>query len=60
MNRDNWRTTVITLTTRLPFTFDWLLEDVGWAMGIVCGAQGNKWGDFLHRSRGLVGGGPGR
>ena len=27
MNRDNWRTTVITLTTRLPFTFGWLVGD---------------------------------
>ena len=27
MNRDKWRTTVITLTRRLPFTFGWLVGD---------------------------------
>ena len=40
MNRGHWHPTVLTLTTRLPFTFGWLVGDAGWAMGIVCGAHG--------------------
>ena len=56
MNRDTWRTTVITLTTCLPFTFGWLVGDAEWAMGVVRGAHGNEWGDFFHRSGGLVAG----
>ena len=39
MNRDNWRTTVITLTTRFPFTFGWLVGGAEWAMGIVRGRR---------------------
>ena len=54
MYRDNWRTTVITLTTRLPFTFSWQVGDAEWAIGVVHGAHGNEWGDFSHRSGGLV------
>ena len=60
MNRDNWRSTVITLTTRLPFTFGLVVGDAGLAMGVVCGAHGNKWGDFFQRSGGLFEGAPER
>ena len=60
MNRQNWRTTVITLTTRLPFTFGLLVGDAKWAMGVTSAAHGNKWGDFRHRSRALVELGPER
>ena len=54
MNRDNWRTTVITIITRLPFTFSWLVGDAECAMGIICGAHGNERGNFFHCSGGLV------
>ena len=54
MYRDHWRTTVPSLTTCLLFNFGWLVGDAEWAMGIVGGAHGNEWGDFLHRSVGLV------
>ena len=50
MNFNNYRTTVITLTTRLPFAFGSLVGDAEGAMGIVRGAQGGQWGDFFHRS----------
>ena len=60
MNHDNWRTTVLTLTTRLPFTFGWLVGDTDWAMGIVRGAHGHEWGDFFRRSAGLTKRAPGR
>ena len=50
MNFNNYRTTVITLITRLPFAFGWLVKDAEWAMGIVRGAHGDEWGDFLHCS----------
>ena len=60
MNRDNWRATVLTLTTRLPFTFDWLPGDAESAMGVVRGAHGHEWGDFLRRSGGIVKGAPKR
>ena len=60
MNRENWRTTFITLTTRLRFTFGWLVGDPEWTTGVVCGAHGNEWGDSLHRSGGLVEGAPER
>ena len=53
MNLNNWRTTVITLTTRLPFTFGWLVGDAEWAMVVVRGAHGNEWGDFFHCSAAL-------
>ena len=33
MKRDNWHTTLLTPTTRLPFTFGWLVGDAEWAMG---------------------------
>ena len=52
MNLNNYRTTVVTLTTRLPFAFSWLVGDAEWAMGVVCGAHGAEWGEFFHRSRG--------
>ena len=50
MNLYNYRTTVVTLTTRLPFAFGWLVGDAEWAMGIVRGAHGGKWGNFFYRS----------
>ena len=49
MNHDNYRTTVVTLTTRLPFAFGWLLGDAEWAMGIVRGTHGGKGGEIFHR-----------
>ena len=50
MNLDNYRTTVVTLTIRLPFTFGWLVGDAEWAMGIVRVAHGHEWGEFFRRS----------
>ena len=49
MNRNNYRTTVVTLTTRLPFAFGWLPGHAEWAMGIVRGARGGECGEFFHR-----------
>ena len=46
MSRDNWRTSILTLTTRLPFTFGWLVGDAEWAMGMARGAHGYEWGKF--------------
>ena len=60
MNRDNWRTTVLTLTPHLPFTFGWLVGDVEWAIGIARGAHGHEWGDFFLRSGGMTEGAPDR
>ena len=47
MNHDNWRTTVLTLTTRLPFTLGWLVGDAEWAMGMARGAHGHECGEFF-------------
>ena len=33
MNLNNYRTTVVTLTTCLLFAFGWLMGDAEWAMG---------------------------
>ena len=60
MNRDSWRATVLTLTTRLPFSFGRLVGDVEWATGVVPGAHGHEWADFFRRSRGMVEGAPKR
>ena len=57
MNLNNYCTTVVTLTTRLPFAFGWLVGDAEWAMGIVCGAHGREWGNFFHRSGAMTEGG---
>ena len=54
MNSDDWRANLLTLTTRLPFTFGWLVDDAKWAMGVVCGAHVHEWGDSSRRSRGMV------
>ena len=54
MNPDHWRATVLTLTTRLPFTFGWLVGNTEWAMGIVRGAHGKEWEDSFPRSGCLV------
>ena len=35
MNHNNYRTIVVTLTTRLPIAFGWLVGDAEWAMGIA-------------------------
>ena len=56
-NRNNYRTTVVTLTTRLPFAFGWLVGDAGRAMGIVRGAHGDEWGEFFHRGGAMTPGG---
>ena len=50
MNFNDYRTTVVTLTTRLPFAFGWLVGDAEWSMRIVRGAHGGEWGNFFHRS----------
>ena len=60
MNHDNWRATVLTLTTRLPLTFGWLVGDAEWAMGVVRAAHGHEWGDCFCRSGGMVEGTPER
>ena len=49
MNHNNYRTIIVTLTTRLPIAFGWLVGDAEWAMRIVRGAHGAEWGDFFHR-----------
>ena len=49
MNHTNYRTTVVTLTTRLLFAFCWLVGDAERAMGIVRGAHDGECGEFLHR-----------
>ena len=49
MNHNNYRTMVVTLTTRLPFAFGWLVGDAEWAIGIARGAYGGEWGEFFHR-----------
>ena len=54
LNFNNYRTTVVTLTTRLPFAIGWLVGDAEWAMGIVCGAHDRDWGDFFHRSGAMI------
>ena len=46
MNLNNYRTIVVTLTTRLPIAFGRLVGDAEWAMGIACGAHGGV-GGFL-------------
>ena len=60
MNRNNWRVTVLTLTTRLPFTFGWLVGDAEWAMDVIRGAHGHEWGDSFRCSGGMVEGAPHR
>ena len=39
MNPNNYHTTVLTLTIRLPFAFGWPVGEAEWAMGIVRGAH---------------------
>ena len=48
MNHNNYRIIVVTLTTRLPIAFGWLVGDAEWAIGIARGAHGAEWGDFFH------------
>ena len=48
-NENNYRNIVVTLTTRLPIAFGWLVRDAEWAMGIARGAHGAEWADFFHR-----------
>ena len=48
-NQNNYRNIVVTLTTRLPIAFGWLVGDAEWAMGIARGAHGAEWGDYFHR-----------
>ena len=56
MNLNNYRTTVVTLLTRLLFAFGWLVGDAEWAMGIVRGAHGGEWGEFFHCSGAMTAG----
>ena len=49
MSHNNYRTIVVTLTTRLPIAFGWLVRDVEGAMGIARGAHGAERGEFFHR-----------
>ena len=51
-NQNNYRNIVVTLTTRLPIAFGWLLGDAEWAMGIARGAHGAEWGEFFQPRRG--------
>ena len=44
MNHNNHRTIVVTLTTRLPFAFGWLVGAAEWPMGMARGAHGGEWG----------------
>ena len=50
MNHNNYRTIVVSLTSRLPIAFGWLVGDAEWAMGIARIAHGGEWGEFFHRS----------
>ena len=50
MNHESSHTTILTLPTRLPFTFGWLVRDAEWAMGIARGVHGHEWGEFFRRS----------
>ena len=54
MNLNNYRTTVVTVTCRLPFAFCWLVADAEWAMGIVRGARGGEWKDFFNGSSAMT------
>ena len=56
MNLNNYRTTVVSLTTRRRFAFGWLVGDAEWAMGIVRGAHGGEWGTFFGRSGAMTAG----
>ena len=60
LNGDNWRTTVLTLTTRLQYTFGWLVGDAELATGIARGAHGHDWGNFFRRSGNMTEGAPER
>ena len=53
-NLNNYRTIVVTLTTRLLIAFGWLVGDAEWAMGIARCAHGAEWGDFFHRGGALT------
>ena len=57
MNCDNWRTTILSFTTFLPFTFSWLVGDAEEAVEIARGAHGHEWGAFFRRSRAMTKGG---
>ena len=48
-NQNNYRNIIVTLSTRLPIAFGWLVGGAEWAMGIARGTHGAEWGDFLHR-----------
>ena len=48
-NQNHYRNIVVTLTTRLPIAFGWLVGDAEWATGIARGAHGAEWGDLIHR-----------
>ena len=50
MNHNDYRTIVVTLTTRLPILFGWSGGDAEKEMGIARGAHGGEWGEFFHRS----------
>ena len=58
MNHNNYRTIDVTLTTRLPIAFGWLVGDAEWAMGIARGAHGAELGEFFHSDREADGGLP--
>ena len=60
MNLNNYRTTVVTLAGRLPFTFCWLVWDAEWVMRVVRGAHGGELADFFHCSGALIQGAPER
>ena len=53
-NQNNYRNIVVTLTTRLPIAFGWLVGDAELAMGFARGAHGAEGGDFFHRGRAMT------
>ena len=62
-NHNNYHNIVVTLTTRLPIAFGWLVGDAEWAMGIARGAHGRErpdsaqsglGGSSLHIDKGHV------
>ena len=54
MNHNNYRTIVVSLTTRLPIAFGWLVADAECTMGVARGAHGGEGGEAFHRSGAMI------
>ena len=53
-SRDRCRAFGVSLVTQLAYFLLLFPGDAEWAMGMVVGSQGHKWGDFIHRSGALT------